>query len=144
MRLVLRLPLVVLRRLALGLHLRQLGFLPAAAAFGEDALEEDRGGLVAAALGAGQLGLGRHQPPFDGGLEHRGAIALQVALHPLQRRHGVVEPGEVGLDGFDDAVLLGLAAGECEVVEQEAQGSCPRQRLLFRYSARKHLDRSND
>ena len=86
------------------------GLLPATAALGEDALQEHRGGLVVAALGAGQLGLGRHQPPLDGGLEHRGPIPLQVPLHPLQRRHGVVEPGEVALDGLDDAVLLGEGA----------------------------------
>ncbi len=95
---VLRFPGVVVGRLASGAHLGQLSFLPAAAAFGEDALEEDGGGLVVAALGAGQLRLRRNQPALDSRLQHRGPIPLQVALHPLQRRHGVIEPSEVGLD----------------------------------------------
>src|SRR5690606_8142894 len=60
--LVLRLPFVVLRLLPLGCHLRQFRFLPAAAAFGEDAREEHRSGFVTPTLGPSKFGLGRHQP----------------------------------------------------------------------------------
>src|SRR5947209_2267371 len=60
-----------------------------------------------AAFGAGQLCLGGHKPPLDRRLEYRGPIPLQVPLHPLQRRHGVVEPSEVAFDGLDDPMLLG-------------------------------------
>ena len=45
--------------------------------------------------------------PAQAALEDAGAIALQVGLDPLQRVHGVVEAGEMLLDGGDDAVLLG-------------------------------------
>ena len=52
------------------------------------------GGLVVAPLLAGELGLGRDEPPLDGGLEHRGAVALEVGLDALQRLDGGVEAGE--------------------------------------------------
>jgi hypothetical protein len=38
--------------------------------------------------------------------EHRCTVSLQAPLNSLQRRNSIVEPCEVALDGFDDALLL--------------------------------------
>src|SRR5207244_6019482 len=35
-----------------------------------------------------------------------GPISLQVPLHPLKRRHDIVEASDVVLNGFDDTRLL--------------------------------------
>ncbi len=74
--------------------------------FDEDAVEKDVGRFVVAALGAGELGLGGHQPPLDGGREYGSAVALQIALDPLKKRDGLVQPTEVRLNDGDDPTLL--------------------------------------
>ena len=43
---------------------------------------------------------------FDGGFEDGGAVALQVRLRPLQRRHAGIQVGEEFLDLRDDPPLL--------------------------------------
>ena len=86
---------------------RFLRRLPAGAALGQDALQQDAGGLIVTALGAGQLRLGGDQPALAGGLEDAGPVALQVGPRPPQRGHRRVQPRELRLDFSDDAVLLG-------------------------------------
>src|SRR5690606_380481 len=66
--LVLLLPAIIRRGLGLGLQPLQLLGLPARPALAEGTLEEDVGGLVVAALAAGELRLGRDEPALAGGL----------------------------------------------------------------------------
>ena len=58
------------------------------AAFRLDALQEDVGGFVVAALGAGKVRLGGDQPAFAGVLEDAGPVPFQIGLDPLQRGNG--------------------------------------------------------
>ena len=70
---------------SLYLPLRLVLGLPAGAAFGQDALQQDTGGLVLPSLGPGQLRLGGDQASLAGGLEDAGPVAFQVGLRPPQR-----------------------------------------------------------
>ena len=80
--------------------------LPLGAPLPEDALQQYRGRLVGTALPTGQLRLCGDQAALARGLEHAGAVALQVGPRPLERGDGGVQPGEVFLDLRHDAVLL--------------------------------------
>ena len=103
-------PALVALRLSLGAPLLRFLLDPSGFALFQDSGEEHVGGLVVAAFLSGQLGLRGHEPPFNRRLQHRGTVALQVPLNALQGRHGVVEAGEVGVDGLDDASLLSWSA----------------------------------
>ena len=92
--------------------------LPAGAALGQDALQQDVGGLVLAAPGAGQFGLGGDEAALAGVLEDAGPVAPQVGLGAAEGGDGGVETGELGLDGGDDAALFG------EGREGEGDSSC--------------------
>ena len=73
----------------------------------KDALQQGCAGFVGASFGAGQRRLGGHQPALDGGFEHGGAVALQVALDAAQALFSRVQLGEEFLDFGDDAALFG-------------------------------------
>jgi hypothetical protein len=93
-------PAVVGRRLALGFQLGEFGFLPASAVLGEDSLQQDGGGLVAAALLLGEFGFGRNEAAFDGGLEHGGAGRRRKGADRFRgtsKRAGAAAPSRGGL-----------------------------------------------
>ena len=103
---VLLLPVVVFGGLAGGLHFgKGLGF-PAGATLAEDALEQLVCRFVIAAFIAGEFGFRGNQAALAGSLQHRGAIALEIGLHPLQRRRRSIKPRELLFDLVNDAVLL--------------------------------------
>ena len=81
--------------------------LPAGAALGEDALQQDAGGLILAALGAGQLCLGGDQAALAGVIQDAGPVALQVGPGAAQRRHRCIQPRELSLDFGHNPPLLG-------------------------------------
>ena len=92
-----------LRRLLARLgELGELVFLPLAAAFGEDAFEEDGGGFGVGVLRPPVLG----ELALDRRLEDGGPIPLQVGSHSLQGDDPGIEVGEEFLDLGDDAALL--------------------------------------
>src|SRR5436309_2340536 len=77
------------------------------APLGGDPGEQALGWLVGPTLGARQLGFGRDQPPFAGGLEHGGAVALEVRPHALETSDRGVKARELLLNGCYDPTLLG-------------------------------------
>ena len=83
-------------------ELGELGFLPLAAAFGEDAFEEDGRGFGVGVLRPPVLG----ELALDRRLEDGGSIPLQVGSHPLQGGNPGIEVGEELLDLGDDAALF--------------------------------------
>ena len=97
-----------LRQLALiGLgRLLVAGLSVGCAALGEDAGEQLVGGFVAAAIAAGEVGLGGDQRAGTGRRQHRRPVADQVALGPLKGGHRGVEFGQALVEGGDDALLL--------------------------------------
>jgi len=98
--------LAVRRHLVFDFHSGEFGFFPAAAALFQGAVEEDGGGLVGAALLLGELGFGGDEAAFDGGLEHRRAIAFQVRLDPLEPVRRSVETREVGIEPLNNPTLF--------------------------------------
>src|SRR5208283_3841793 len=83
-------------------ELGELVLLPLAAAFGEDAFEEDGGGFGVGVLRPPVLG----EFALDCRLEDGGSIPLQVGSHPLQGDDPGIEIGEQLLDLGDNAALL--------------------------------------
>jgi hypothetical protein len=91
--------------------LKLIGF-PFGAALCKDALEQFAGGFIAAAFFAGEIGLSGNQTALAGGLEHRGAIALQIALYALERGDSVIKACELLFDFGDNPRLLWLRSGD--------------------------------
>ena len=53
-----------------------------------------------------QLGFRGDEAAFAGGFEDGGAVAFEVGLHPPQRRHPRLQPGELCLNLRHDAMLF--------------------------------------
>jgi hypothetical protein len=79
--------------------------LPAGAALAEDAPEQLVGRLVVAAFLAGEFGFRGNQAALAGSLEHRGAIPLEIRLHPLKRCRRRILSRELFLDLGNDLLM---------------------------------------
>ena len=106
-------------------ELLELGFFPAAAAFGEDAGEQGGGWLGGGMLGAPLGG----QRAFHRRLQHRRTVVLQLRLHPLQSCHARIEVGEEFVERVGDALLLSRGRQRKQCVIQlllgNARDCCP-------------------
>ena len=85
---------------------------------GENALQEDRGRLVAATLGVGDLGLGRDKPSLDRGLEH---LVLELKILFVEIRLAAFELSEEM--GRIASVLASITAPEKSAASAPAGGS---------------------
>ena len=95
---------------------------PTGAALGQDALQQNTGRFVVAALGPGQLRLGGDQASLAGGLEDAGPAAFQVGLRPLQRFDRGIQPGKLLLNLGNNAALLGEGGQD----QRNRSRRCPR------------------
>jgi hypothetical protein len=71
---------------------------PAAAALGENALEELPGRFIGRVLGG--------EPAFEGGFEDTGAVAVEVVFEAVEVGDCSVEAGELGPDFVYNAILF--------------------------------------